>query len=364
MKQIEWELGPDLARKCEVRLREGTATGPARELDPDELCMDSLLLSLCTHGLDRIDAAIGEYYASRVSDPVELQWRTDYARHQIRGELAMDIDGPNAEDPDAVWLHASAAEIRQPYTSDPEIGPRWAELTEAWITCDHADGFPYDDDAPGIPTMPGEAPPGMDPVTWRSQLQARDLAGHGRWLSTTTTSTTAFERQGTEPMNEITRDQNNTPAHETESETETWTEQEMRADYAHAAACERDPEDYDPADELDYREYSGRWMDDEKWMQEWFYLSEAHDRWRRDPQAATDTSTLSPIRARSEEQAKYMAEHGIERAENGSPTSPYITRVDDVRDARTRSALAEFKPGNAIAARSADTESERDGIEH
>ncbi|WP_433759910.1 hypothetical protein [Nocardia sp. CA-135398] len=120
--------------------------------------------------------------------------------------------------------------------------------------------------------------------------------------------------------------------HEPESE----TEQRMRADFMHAQSCvARSPEDYDPADSLDYAEYAAPWLNGEqRWMHEWVYLTDATQRWRDDHayaerMLAMHQRALSPIERRSEEQARYIAEHGIERDEHGLLTCHYVTRVDD-----------------------------------
>ncbi|MBU3066422.1 hypothetical protein KO481_33485 [Nocardia sp. NEAU-G5] len=153
-----------------------------------------------------------------------------------------------------------------------------------------------------------------------------------------------------------------------ESETESWTEQKMRADFMHAQSfVSRDPEDYDPADALDYAEYANPWISgDEKWMNEWIYLQSATQRWREDPEFAAGLNiegggddAPTPIQLRSELQARYIAEHGIERAENGLLTSHYVTRIED-RD-HGPSPLANYLPGNALAAHAANFE--RDGVE-
>ncbi|MCX4094829.1 hypothetical protein [Nocardia sp. alder85J] len=330
------------------RWADGTANGPAAELEvpAGELCMDNLLISLARAGLDRIDAAIADYHAARVPDPQEALWRTDYTRARMRWDLAEDRPYPGH--PDAVWLRERASEIQARWATDPVVAPRWAELH-------HLNFSPYDVQGAELPSMPGEAPPGMDPVTWRSQLQARDLAGHARWPETTTT----INREGTEPVNDTTRAADGANPHETESETETWTEQQMRADYMQAQPYRPDdPAAYDPADSVDYAEYMNRWANgDQKWSDQWFYLGDP------DSAAAIDRNFLSPVQQRSEDQARYIAEHGIERDETGRLTSHYVTRVEDRRDAEQAmpSQVADYRPGNAVAQRLANTE--RDGID-
>uniref|UniRef100_UPI003F498F44 hypothetical protein n=1 Tax=Nocardia sp. CA-095871 TaxID=3239971 RepID=UPI003F498F44 len=116
----------------------------------------------------------------------------------------------------------------------------------------------------------------------------------------------------------------------------TGLEQVMRSDFMHAELySSRDPEDYDPADELDYREYASPWLDrNDEWADHWMYLSDATQRWRDDHayaerMLAMHQRALSPIEVRSEEQARWIAEHGIERDQSGLLTSHYVTRVDD-----------------------------------
>lgn len=171
-------------------------------------------------------------------------------------------------------------------------------------------------------------------------------------------------------MTEITRADNSDQAHETESR----TEQRMRADFMHAEhfnmRC-RGNDDYDTADELAYREYSSPWLEGEQqWAEEWLYLSDAVDRWsddyvraRRELAFRKEVGWLSPVQLRSEQQARYIASYGIEHDESGLLTSHYVTRVQDRTDseAGAPSPLANHRPGNALAAHQAN--SERDGIE-
>ncbi|PPJ27229.1 hypothetical protein [Nocardia nova] len=173
-------------------------------------------------------------------------------------------------------------------------------------------------------------------------------------------------------MTEITRAETNNQAHETE--TESRTERQMRSDFMHAEhynlRC-RGNDDYDPADELAYREYSSPWFEGEKqWADEWQYLSDATDRWTDDYAAAQRrldfhqrAGWLTPTELRSEQQARDIANHGIETDDSGLLTSPYVTRVQERADSETAtpSPLANHRPGNALAAHQAN--SERDGIE-
>ncbi|WP_306364621.1 hypothetical protein [Nocardia sp. CC227C] len=223
---------------------------------------------------------------------------------------------------------------------------------------DHGYWFTRGVDSETASTMPGEAPPGMDPATRRGQSQARDLTGPGRWPDITTTS----HREDTEPMNDITD-----PTHRIESK----IEQQMRSDFMHAwGAYPDNPEEYDPANSVEYAEYADPWLAEERWAMEWDYLSDATLRWTDDRAESErrlallqDCGLLSRIEQRSEEQARYIAEHGIERDEARLLTSHYVTRVREreASAAGTPSALADYRPGNAL---SAHTEaSERDGID-
>ncbi|MEV6432942.1 hypothetical protein [Nocardia sp. NPDC051463] len=141
-------------------------------------------------------------------------------------------------------------------------------------------------------------------------------------------------------MTENTRTVRAEDLHETESE----TEQRMRSDFMHAwASINRAPQDYDPADEVDHAEYANPWLSgDARWMNEWIYLEDATLRYSEDRESAVvvaaelhEAGELSPIELRSERQAHYLAEHGIERSESGLLTSHYVTRVldhDEYRD--------------------------------
>ncbi|MGY1948926.1 hypothetical protein [Nocardia asiatica] len=142
---------------------------------------------------DGLDAAVADYYARRVPDPQEALWRTDYTRAYILRDRAEDAPWP--DHPRAEELRAQARSIEQRWTADPAVAPHWAQLNELLAKTEYTGLFLPEDE----PTMPSEAPPGMDPTTWRSQLQARDMTGHGRWPDTTNI------QQGAEPMTDTTR---------------------------------------------------------------------------------------------------------------------------------------------------------------
>lgn len=123
-------------------------------------------------------------------------------------------------------------------------------------------------------------------------------------------------------------------------DTETDTEQRMRADFMHARhiadRIDRDPESYDPADSVEHAEYASPWLNIQEWSRHWLYLSEATDRWtadataaRRLAQARETSGYTTPIETRSEDQARHIAEHGIQRDPWGLLISPYVTRVED-----------------------------------
>ncbi|WP_040703992.1 hypothetical protein [Nocardia takedensis] len=271
-----------------------------------------------TDDLTEIEAALDSYYARRGVEPNEAAWRTDYVRAWLAWDRAEGTD--YRDDPAAAAYRAEAAGIRARWSGDPEIAERWAEL-------DHASG----ETCMGLaPTMPGVAPPGMDPVTWRTRQQAADLHGDHRWPDTTPTAVSQHtEHEGAEPMTDNTQPN----AHGVESEAEI----RMRHDFMEAATISdriaRDPESYDPADEVDLNDYTGPWMDGtDRWTREWRYLSDATDRWRTDPTTAEATATaredaLSPIEHRSEAQARHIAERGFPRDKHGFSTSPYVTRA-------------------------------------
>jgi hypothetical protein len=303
---------------------------------------------------DTRDADIADYYSCRVSDPKEAAWRADYTAWFTRMEQAEDAPLRNSPYTEALW--AQGREIRERWAAYTDVPARWEELDQMRWAAEDAWAYP-----PEPMDMPSEPPPGMDPISWRSQLQARDLTGHFSWPETSTS-----DREGTEPMTEITRTETTDDLHETESV----IEQQMRSDFMHAQACtEGWPESYDPADELDYSEYASPWIDrDDRWANEWLYLGDAAIRWR-DPRGAAEArlhqcaEVLSPIEARSEEQARYLAEHGIERDESGLLSSHYVTRLQDRESAAdTASPLADVAAsGNALAVFMAN--SERDGAE-
>ncbi|MFF0529551.1 hypothetical protein ACFYT3_14275 [Nocardia amikacinitolerans] len=312
-------------------------------MSSDERSAEELMLALVKS--PELDGALADYYARRVPDAREALWRTDYARAWHRWDRFEDAPWP--EHPRAIEFRAQARAIEDPWRADLVVAPRWAELDE--LRARYENNVMWD--------MPSEPPPGMNPTTWRSYLQIRDMTGHGRWSATATTTTT--DHEGAEPMTDTTA-----ATHQVESD----TEQQMRHDFMQAerfSARMRDPEQYDPADSVDRFEYASPWLNrTDEWAEHWMYLSEAADRWRKDPAAAQARlerwhEEMTPIEGRSEEQARYIAEHGIEHDESGLLTSHYVTRVTD--RLYGASPLADYQPGNALA--SALANSERDGVE-
>ncbi|WP_069166336.1 hypothetical protein [Nocardia altamirensis] len=269
------------------------------------------------------DADVVAYYLARVSDPREAMWRAVYTRMYARWEQAEDA--PWRDHPSAVAWRSQARTIKSRWQFHPLVGGRWAELDRMRID---AEDLLADPTGPEYADMPNEPPRGMDPISWRSHLQAYDLTDLGRWPATS-----GIDHEGTKPMTTNDAGQTGDPR-QIESE----TEQQMRADFMHAQSCvNHAPEDYDPADSLDFSEYAGPWLGgNNEWTHEWLYLSDATERWRENRADAEHTlalhqraNMLSPIEIRSEEQARYIAEHGIERDEAGLLTSHYATRVDD-----------------------------------
>lgn len=133
-----------------------------------------------------------------------------------------------------------------------------------------------------------------------------------------------------------------TAQHVLDSATESEIEQQMRTDYELAAmAHESDPSQYDPADDIDSREYRRPWLDhdDPRYGAEWINIGAAEALWRTDPDAAAaqlaaaDTSPLQRrhleqghdlargIYARDVEQVSYVT--GADSHESG----PYVAPV-------------------------------------
>ncbi|MBF6190565.1 hypothetical protein U3653_20265 [Nocardia sp. CDC186] len=125
---------------------------------------------------DDLDDAVAAYYAKRVSDPQEAAWRTDYTRAYILRDRAEDAPWP--DHPRAIELRAQARAIQQRWTADPAVAPRWAEMDDVLAHTAYVGLFHQ-----ASPVMTSEAPPGMDPMTWRSRVQVRDMTGHGRWAA-------------------------------------------------------------------------------------------------------------------------------------------------------------------------------------
>ncbi|MDO3648668.1 hypothetical protein [Nocardia mangyaensis] len=272
-------------------------------------------------------------YADRIDDETEVLWRADFARAQDYYERGYDEDAallPEARAIDALW------------STDPEVGPQWNELTEihdAWIQAPEAMKRAHEVFMPG-----GVQPPDMNDTRWSSHMQAREMTGHGAWPGFEPThSMSSNERH--EPMTETT-DRNELADEVT---TESDTEQLMRSDFTHWAAVgyNRDPDDYDPADQMDLTELSSTWVNhgERQWLEEWVTLSNAYLDYRYDGTEATDAKraqlgeTLGPVAARSWDQARDLAVNGIEHDELGLVANHYVTRMpyergEEIRDAQ------------------------------
>jgi hypothetical protein len=123
-----------------------------------------------------LDDAVIDYYSTRVPDPQEVLWRADYTRaHALRSQ-AEDALHPYY----AQQLRAQADAIQQRYDADPAVAARWSELSEIHTALPERESSQAE--FPDL--VVSVRPAGMDGVSWRSQLQARDIAGHGRWPDT------------------------------------------------------------------------------------------------------------------------------------------------------------------------------------
>ncbi|MFJ2834617.1 hypothetical protein ACIO52_04575 [Nocardia sp. NPDC087230] len=284
-------------------------------------------------------------YADRVDDEVEVLWRSDFARL--------------FEDPEIRPAQASA--IRDRWSTDPQVAPRWRELDEireAWTFAPEAMRHAHEVTMPG-----GLRPPGMDQPRWASHMQAREMTGHGYWPGFEPTYSSSFERH--EPMT------NTTPAHVLDSETESDIERQMRTDYELSAKSHnRDPQEYDPADSIDAHSYASPWMDnpDHRYMHEWIAIGEAEELWRRDPDAAATqlaAPDTAPLQRRHLEQGRDLA-RGIytrdvqevdyvadptdpaDTARAADPSRPYYWHgIDQGQTSRDSSRNA---PGNPVPA--------------
>ncbi|MEV0436927.1 hypothetical protein [Nocardia sp. NPDC050413] len=270
---------------------------------------------------DDLDDPFIARYADRITDDREVLWRADFAR-----VVEFEDRGP---DEDASLL-LRAREIRARWSADPVVGPHWVELDEmhqAWT------------DAPAVMKrahevfMPGGLqPPGMSDTRWSSHMQAREMTGHGAWPGHEPTFSTDVSVRH-EPMTETT-DRTEIDEFATESD----TEQLMRSDFTHWASIgdHRDPEDYDPASEIERGEWSSTWMQhgDDRWLEEWINLSDAYLDYRdnieyADAKRAQLGDAIGPVEARSWDQARDLAVNGISRDKWGVVNSPYVTRIED-----------------------------------
>ncbi|MBH0777279.1 hypothetical protein [Nocardia bovistercoris] len=144
-------------------------------------------------GVDAMDDTIRAYYAQRVPDPAEAEWRADYGRVQDRLVQAGFPD--HEHDPRAVAIVADAERIEARWTGDPKVAPRWEQLAE-WHRM--AEEAAHARNGADIPDLYTKIPQGGDPVTWRNVFQAVDLAGTARWpaLDPERTSTGSSAGQG------------------------------------------------------------------------------------------------------------------------------------------------------------------------
>ncbi|MEV6659465.1 hypothetical protein [Nocardia fluminea] len=257
---------------------------------------------------DDLDDPFIARYAARIDDETEVLWRADFAR------LTADPRLPELQ----------AAEIRARWATDAEVGPRWRELDEihdAWTFAPEAMRRAHEVTMPG-----GLRPPDMDSTRWSSHMQAREIANEGYWPGFEPTySTDSSERH--EPMTDTTD-----RAHVLDSETESDIERQLRTDYERAAQVySADPEDYDPADQIDAGEYTSKWLNDpdHRFGDEWVAITEAEHLWQTDHEAAAaklaDTST-TPLQRRTLDHARDMS-RGI-----------YARDVEDVIDRVTGTA--------------------------
>ncbi|MEV0769951.1 hypothetical protein [Nocardia salmonicida] len=264
-------------------------------------------------------------YADRVADEAEVLWRADFARAMDHYDRGFDEDAS---------LLPQARAIEAQWSTDQAVGPQWRELTEihdAWIQAPDVMKQAHEVFMPG-----GLRPPGMSDTRWSSHMQAREMTGHGAWPGHEPTfSTDVSERH--EPMTDTT-------GHDQADEftTESDTEQLMRHDFTQWAAVGyyRDSDDYDPADSLDEAEWSQTWVNhgEDRWLDEWVMLEDAYREYEDDPWAAEAKrarlgDTLSPVQARSWDQARDLVVNGISRDESGLLTSHYVTRMDDYQRA-------------------------------
>ncbi|MEV6064872.1 hypothetical protein AB0L62_33145 [Nocardia asteroides] len=245
---------------------------------------------------DELDDPFIARYADRVADEVEVLWRADFAR-------VLDYEDRGYEEDPALLL--AATEIRDRWVADPQVAARWTELDEihaAWIFAPEAMRRAHEVTMPG-----GLRPPDMDDTRWASHMQAREMADHGAWPGFEPTYSSSFER--TEPMTNTTP----APAHVLDSETESDVERQMRTDFELSRqSYSSNPEDYDPADQLDAQEYASPWLnhEDHRYMHEWVNISQAEELWRSDPDAAAaqlaDTTT-APLQRRHLEHGRNLA---------------------------------------------------------
>ncbi|MEV0551179.1 hypothetical protein AB0H98_30625 [Nocardia salmonicida] len=328
---------------------------------------------------DELDDPFIARYADRIDDDTEVLWRADFARLEEDSRLT----------------ELQEIEIRARWETDAEVGPRWRELDEifdAWIFAPEVMKRAHEVTMPG-----GLRPPDMDSTRWSSHMQAREIAREGYWPGFEPTySTDSSERH--EPMNDIT-------AHVLDSETETDIERQLRTDYERASqVLGADPNEYDPAAQFDADEYASTWLnhEDHRFGDTWVAITEAEHLWQTDHEAAAaklaDTST-APLQRRTLEQARDMSrgiyardvEEVIDRVtetadssspipapapverpmthfENGLPSWD-ASRNNPARPvpqfagvAERTSALANYKPGNALAA-AMERQFEREGAE-
>ncbi|WP_069167259.1 hypothetical protein [Nocardia altamirensis] len=258
-------------------------------------------------------------YADKVADSEEALLRADFARmREMRDNMA------HVETEAEIDQLGHDANLIEERWSNPASDERenWEYLADAYADWKHAPATMrrfhdqvHHDRANGWDPL--------TPVEWRSQLQARELTGHGAWPGPERTSHTresADDRGVITPTN---------PAYYQESETD--TERQLRADYAqYREAIYRADygADSDQSERLlqEARDIAERWDWDEhesrQWCATWRHLHSLTSSWQIEPERmralygqlaesqARDPRSVDPIRWRNYRQSAELTGYG------------------------------------------------------
>lgn len=178
------------------------------------------------------DPTDSQYYAARgVTNELEQQMRADAVRHDRLLEESRHVGF--LEEFEKFSGQAEAIEDRWSTHDSATVQADWAYLTDARYDWDRAPGTMERLYEQVIIDRVDGVTDGMTPAEWRSQRQAREMAGHGAWPEMRGPYSAAARRSrptsAADPAS---------PNHYTDAAD--WTEQVMRADFAQVYRLDRE----------------------------------------------------------------------------------------------------------------------------